>query len=77
MSFCSCLLILTVITICILALVKRYVYPLKANAWRNSTGFRRGLADIYDWCDGKGTVKRVKCTELVEDDSVIFVPDGQ
>lgn len=76
MSFCSCLLVLTILTICIIALVKRYVYPLKAEQWRRSTGLRKGLATIYDWCDGKGTVKRVRCTELIEnEDATVFIPD--
>ena len=66
MSFCSCLLILVLLTICVLALVKRYVYPVKANIWRSSVGFKRGLADMYDWCDGKGTVIRVQCSDRVE-----------
>ena len=69
-SFSFGLLIVVIITICVLALVKRYVYPIKANKWRNSTGLSRTLADIYDWTDGRGTVKRRHCTELVEDDVV-------
>ena len=69
-SFSFGLLIVVIITICVLALVKRYVYPIKANKWRNSTGLSRTLANVYDWCDGKGTVKRRHCTEYVEDDTV-------
>ena len=69
-SFSFGLLIIVIITICVLALVKRYVYPIKANKWRNSTGLSKTLANIYDWCDGRGTVKRKHCTEFIEDDVV-------
>jgi hypothetical protein len=69
-SFSFGLLIVVIITICVLALVKRYVYPIKANKWRHSTGLSRTLADIYDWTDGRGTVKRRHCTEFVEDDVI-------
>lgn len=69
-SFSFGLLIVVIITICVLALVKRYVYPIKANKWRHSTGLGKALADIYDWTDGRGTVKRRHCTEFVEDEEV-------
>ena len=69
-SFSFGLLIILIITICVLALVKRYVYPIKANKWRDSTGLSKTLADIYDWTDGRGTVKRKHCTEFIEDEEV-------
>lgn len=71
-SFSFGLLLIVIITICVLALVKRYVYPIKAGRWRRSTGLGKALSSMYDWCDGKGTVKREVCTELVEDKEVVY-----
>ena len=74
-SFSFGLLIVVIITICVLALVKRYVYPIKADKWRKSTGLGKSLANLYDWCDGKGTVKRKHCTEFIEDEEVYKIDE--
>lgn len=67
-SFCFGLLLVVVITVCILALVKRYIYPVKAKFWREGTGLGKSLADMYDWIDGKGTTTEIICEEVVKND---------
>ena len=74
-SFSFGLLIVVIITICVLALVKRYVYPIKADKWRRSTGLSKSLANLYDWCDGRGTVKRRHCTDFIEDEEIYRVDE--
>ena len=61
--FAGGVLILLIIIVVLLVVIRRYVYPQNAAKWRNSKGFGKCMAKMYDWIENDQETERKQLKE--------------